>query len=79
MASLFVALPLRVREEPALGDSGRDNGRQNDHGYEERELCRVDDAGVEAEERGDVPNVSPVLMSSVEKAAWRGDARRASG
>jgi hypothetical protein len=31
VAPLLVALPLRVREEPAFGDRGGDNGRENDH------------------------------------------------
>jgi hypothetical protein len=34
MASLFVALPLRVREEPALRDRRRDDRGQNDDGDE---------------------------------------------
>jgi hypothetical protein len=57
---------------PVLGDRGRDDRREDDDGDEERELRPVDDAGGETEQRRDGPDVRPVLMSSVVKAACRG-------
>jgi hypothetical protein len=69
VASLLVSLLVGIGEEPALGDRGGDDGGENDHGEQERELGRVDDPGVEPEEGGDGAEREPGLMSSVEKAA----------
>jgi hypothetical protein len=78
VAALLVTLPLRVGEEPALGDGRGHDRRQDNDCDEERELGTVEIPALSPKTVEIVPNVSPVLISSVEKA-WRGAARRASG
>src|SRR5439155_26546897 len=54
-APVDATLALGVRQEPALRNRRRNDGREHDDRHEERELRLVDDSRVEAVKRGDRP------------------------